>query len=296
MMLFWLAAAVLTVLIVLALLRPLLKPHTGLDDTAARRLAIYRDQLAQLARDRDAGLVSAEDAAAMEVELQRHMLALPEEPPPPAAAPRGLRVLVLGLMVGLPAAALGLYVHWGMPDVETRLAAAEAEMRARAPLSIDDMVARLEARLRQSPQDATGWQMLGRSMRVLGRPEEAVAALEKARALAPDDGDILGELAEALVQAANGRVTPEAARLFQDLSALDPAEARPPYYLALAMAQAGNAQGAIALWRGLVAASPPDAPWLAATQARIAETAAAAGLDPSAIAPATLAGGAEDRP
>ena len=72
------------------------------------------------------------------------------------------------------------------------------------------MVARLEARLAQSPDDLQGWLMLGRSRAVLGDTPAAVEAFRRAQALAADDPGALGGLAEALTGGAGGMVTPEA--------------------------------------------------------------------------------------
>ncbi|GAB4136617.1 MAG: hypothetical protein Tsb0016_01050 [Sphingomonadales bacterium] len=289
---FWFAAALLTLAVLLVLLSPLLRANragaSGGDDP---HLAIYRDQLAQLEREHQAGLISDQDTKALKLEIERQILALP---PPTAVASGqtamgpGLRALTLGLLLGLPALALGSYWLTGAPDLEARLAEAARQAQERPPLSIDDMVARLEARLQSAPDDATGWQMLGRSKRVLGRPQEAVTALRKAQALAPNDPAVLAELAQAMVEAGGGTVNAEAAALFAEVRALDPAEPSAPYFLALAAAQAGAPAEAIALWRGLIAASPEGAAWLPATRARIAETAAAAGLDAAAITPAPL--------
>lgn len=293
---FWFAAALLTLAVLLVLLWPLLRRDdgaaTGLADDP--HLAIYRDQLAQLAREQEAGLIGDQDAKALRLEIERQILALPQPATPgPAAVSQtrmgpGLRLLALGLLLGLPAFALGSYWLTGAPDLNARLAEAARQAQERPRLSIDDMVARLEARLQTAPDDATGWQMLGRSKRVLGRPQEAVTALEKARALAPNDPAVLAELAQAMVEAAGGRVNAEAAALFTEVRALDPAEPSAPYFLALAAAQAGAPAEAIALWRGLIAASPEGAAWLPATRARIEETAGAAGLDATTIPPAPL--------
>ncbi|RME63916.1 MAG: c-type cytochrome biogenesis protein CcmI [Alphaproteobacteria bacterium] len=293
-MIFWLAIALVSVAVLGALLWPLLHGvEDGRASDADRRLAVYRDQLAQLARERALGILDADAASALELEIQRHMLRQPLPASTPGPARRAPRALALGLALVLPAASIGLYLLLGMPDYRARAIASQAPDSG-AGLTIDDMVARLQARLERTPEDVRGWQMLGRSMQVLGRPGDAVTALERAYALAPEDVGVQAELAEALVQAAGGQVPARAQTLFRAVGEKDAQEPRAPYYLALALAQAGDGAGAIALWRGLEAASPANAPWLPATRARISETAARFGIDPARVAPVALAPMATD--
>lgn len=58
------------------------------------------------------------------------------------------------------------------------------------PPEVMQMVARLEDRLAQNPQDGAGWKRLGRAYQVMGRLSESRTAYEKAAALLPDDTDI----------------------------------------------------------------------------------------------------------
>jgi tetratricopeptide (TPR) repeat protein len=62
---------------------------------------------------------------------------------------------------------------------------------------VDDMIAKLVARLEQQPGDVKGWKMLGWSYLNTGRPDEAVKAYEAALKLAPEDSDIKAALAAA---------------------------------------------------------------------------------------------------
>jgi cytochrome c-type biogenesis protein CcmH len=59
---------------------------------------------------------------------------------------------------------------------------------------IRGMVDRLEARLTEEPGDIEGWLRLARSRAVLGEPEQAVAALERALAANPGDPNLQSAL------------------------------------------------------------------------------------------------------
>ncbi len=66
------------------------------------------------------------------------------------------------------------------------------------------MVAKLEERIKKTPNDLDGWRMLARAYTVMDRPEEAVKANRRVVALAPDDADAMVDLARAIGYA-NGR-------------------------------------------------------------------------------------------
>ena len=84
--------------------------------------------------------------------------------------------IAAGAVVGLvPLAAVLLYFAysnwpWGIEPQPTQVASQE-----QAP-EVSEMVAGLEQRLTANPDDAEGWQMLGRSYVVLSRYPEAVQA------------------------------------------------------------------------------------------------------------------------
>jgi cytochrome c-type biogenesis protein CcmH len=62
---------------------------------------------------------------------------------------------------------------------------------------VEDMIAKLKARLDQSPADVKGWKMLGWSYLNIGQPTEAAGAYETAQKLAPADAEITAALAAA---------------------------------------------------------------------------------------------------
>lgn len=78
------------------------------------------------------------------------------------------------------------------PSLEQMAAAADLPPEQRAAM-IEGMVARLAERLKQMPDDAEGWLRLARAYRVMGRTQDARAALERAAALLPDDPRVVAE-------------------------------------------------------------------------------------------------------
>lgn len=72
------------------------------------------------------------------------------------------------------------------------------------PPQVMQMVAQLEKRLQENPQDGEGWKRLGRSYMVLGRNADAVSAYSQAAELLPKDADVRQALQQLAAMAASG--------------------------------------------------------------------------------------------
>lgn len=276
MTVFWIAAASLLALVLAWLLPALWRGRAGPSTGAgSANLAVYRDQLAEAERDRDAGLITPDRFEQLRGEIQRRVLedtARQAETPPTQGAPA--RRTAIALLVLLPLASVAVYLALGRPDATDRSAlAAQAEQAEHAvtPAQIEGMVAALAERLKQQPNDVEGWQMLGRSYSVLGRGADAVAALRKAVALQPRNPDLLADLADMIGMAQGRKLAGEPAQLVQQVLALDP---RHPKALALAGTVAFEARdyaGARRYWEQLVAVLPPDSELARSAQGGIEE-------------------------
>ncbi|MBP2311406.1 c-type cytochrome biogenesis protein CcmI [Azospirillum soli] len=290
-MLFWIVAAAMTAGVVLLIVPPLLKPRTQADSRSAYDLEVYRDQLSELEREQARGLISEAQAAAAKAEIGRRMLAVADEKAAPAAAtPRSAKVLAALLAVALPLGALAIYGKTGRPDAPAQpLASRNLEQeRGAPPQNVLAAMDKLRAQLEQNPADPQGWAILGQAYAKMGRYTEATDALRKAVGLSKGDVDILGSYAEVLTSA-NGGTVPEEARIaFDGILEKDPKEPRARFYAALARFQAGDLKDALERWRGLMAESPSDAPWVPVVLAQIQQTAKALNLDPAAVTPQPL--------
>ena len=224
-------------------------------------LAIYRDQLAEVERERAADSLSAEDAAAARTEIERRLLAAADKDankdtgaaPQPAAAWH--RFLPPALCLLIPAFALGLYLRIGQPGVPSAPFVPHPHASATAPpqtgLSLDQQIAAAHARLKETPDD-------------------------------PETLSVLGEL---LTQQTDGVVPEPAVDLFRRAFAKQRDDARALFYLGLHEAQAGEPRAALGRWLDLEARSPEDAPWLAVLRAEIDRVAKQANIDPWSIKP-----------
>ncbi len=292
MTLFWLAAASLTVLVVALLVTPLLRRPNPVPARAAYDLEVYRDQLTEIERDLGRGLIAREQADGARAEIGRRLLAAADgveagsEPPP-----RSGRRLAWGLLVAIPIAALAGYAAIGRPDLPAQPLASRMTAPATAdavPADVTAAVAHLAERLTQQPDDLDGWTVLAQSLGRMGRLAEAVDAWRHAAALAKDDPEFQGDLAEALIAANQGLVPEEARRLFDGILTKTPDDPRAIHYLAMAAAQAGDYRGALDRWLALAARSPADAPWLPTIRQGIEAMAERLKLNAAAIMPKPL--------
>src|SRR5262245_13359575 len=114
----WFLFALMTALAMFAVLWPL-----GRKRTSARSgsdVEVYRDQIAEIARDRAAGLIGEAEAEGARIEVSRRLLAAADaqksEPVSPNATLRR-RIAAVVVLVGLPLVAAPLYLALGAPSV-----------------------------------------------------------------------------------------------------------------------------------------------------------------------------------
>lgn len=301
---FWAAAAIISIAVALIVATPLLRAGQRIGGAARARydLAVFRDQLKEVDRDLETGLLSPTEAAAARGEIERRMLravdgdvdaldAPDEDAPPPASAaafPLALGVVVAG-------AAVALYLNTGQPGMEDAPLSLRTDLQtaARGPSQAGGgadgaaMQAQLRQRLADNPNDMAGWVTLARTERVLGNHPEAVRAFARAIELAGRNAtaDLIADYGEAQVFEAFGTVSPRAVETFEQALAKDPGEIKSRFYIAEGRAQSGDYAGAIALWRGLTADAPPDAPWVGEVRARIADAAMKGNIMPMQVQP-----------
>lgn len=224
--------------------------------------AIYKDQLAEVERDRTAGLISSADAEAAQIEISRRLLASArsERSAPAAAHLKIRRAVAVFALVGLPLLAGALYLRYGTPMLEGFPVASRAAVPP-AQASLETLVAQVEAHLEKNPKDGRGWEVLAPVLLKLGRTVDAVRAQRNAIAFSGETAARRADLGEAIAAAAGGVVTAEARQEFDRALALDAGEVKARYFSAVAAMQDGKADQAGAIWRDMLKSAPADAPW-----------------------------------
>jgi len=191
---------------------------------------------------------------------------------------------VVGAIAGIliAAAAAGLYPLWSNWNWHDPGATSAAGPDVAA------MVAKLEAHLRDAPDDVTGWLMLGRSYVALERLDDAIAAYDHAHRLDAGSAEASLGLGEAMSLRAGGNITPDASKLFEQALALEPGSPKALLYGGFAAAARGDAATARARWGALKEMHPP-AQIEELLNARIAELGPATGTASAAPASAPAA-------
>ena len=247
-----LAAALAVAAGALALV-PLLRGRSAGADAQRSRAQAHRRRLAELDAERRAGLLSPEDHTEARREVEE---ALARE----LAAADGVRAsgrtrLAAGaVVVAALAGGVALYGWLGRPELGDPQLVARMPTPEAGPVSVEAMVARLEARLRERPEDARGWMMLGRSYRVLGRAAEAARAYGEAlKRIDGPSADLLVAYAEARILAGEGEVDAEAAQALTRALAQDPDHALGLWLDGLGAFQRGDYARAVARWERVLA-------------------------------------------
>ena len=219
---FWTIGAALAALALVLLLRPLLFPRkAGELRREAANISIYRDQLRELDADLAAGKLAPADHARSRAELEARLLAdvatSGAAPETPAARPGGRR-LALALGAAVPLLALVLYLAVGNPAA----LGPREDPHAFDARQLTALVERLAAKMRDNPDDAEGWKLLGRSYVALGRFPEALDAYAKAAARKPRDADLLADMADVLATTRKERLQGEPEKLVLRALEIDP--------------------------------------------------------------------------
>lgn len=300
---FVVAAALLVIAALVLLLPPLLRREQFEDlDRDRQNVAIARERLGELERDRDEGRLTEAEFMQARGELEQALmvdLETTQEARPLAPATRG-RWLAALVAVIVPLAAIGLYWDLGTPQA-VRLAAATAGMQqssaqnapgAQGTPSVEEMVTRLAARLEQEPNNPQGWFMLGRSYMSLGRYPEAVQALERVRSLVGDEPSVLVTYADALAMSAGGRLAGKPQALILQALEQDPDHTTGLWLAGMSYAEQGEPGKAIGYWRRVEAKLQEQPEALAELRGLIAQAQEQLGEDaveqpPLAQAPAT---------
>ena len=113
------------------------------------------------------------------------------------------------------------------------------------------------------------WLVLADALTRQGQYGAAADVLRNALVKSPNDADLWVALGNALVGHTEGVITPAAQFAFQKAANIAPDHPGPPFFMGLALAQAGRLAEARTLWAQLLVRSPADAPYRPDLQARL---------------------------
>ena len=248
--------ATLLIVVVAAFLLPPLWLGLRRNETKASRkeanLAVFRDQLSELERERTEGTLADADFDQARRELQRRLLeeVAPEAEEAGKATYGPSRKMAIVLLLLLPVLALAAYGILGNPKaLDPAQTAAAPKMTAE---QISGMVARLAERMQANPDDMQGWLMLARSYKTMGRYEEAAAAYAKAEKVIDDDPELLASYAETIAMASGNGLKGKPSQLIARALKIDPQHPHSLFLAGAAAMGAGDNRKGIAYWEALL--------------------------------------------
>ena len=274
-MIFWLLCGLLTVVGIVVILRPLLTGDDRSLDAREADLALYRDQLSEIDRDQERGLFNSEEAEAAKLEVSRRILATGEKidagrmlAATPISDQSRMRIWSASA-VAVMALSIGTYVWLGSPGMPGQ-PHAERLRADPANLPVDELVARVEARLASNPKDGRGWDVIAPIYLQRGQYQRAAQAYQQSIQLNGESPRRLAQFAEAILGATGGGVNDTVKAVYDRLLELKPDYLPAHFWLAIRLEQQGDKAGAVKAYEKLLARSDIPAPMKKVLDERLA--------------------------
>ncbi|WP_135080770.1 c-type cytochrome biogenesis protein CcmI [Terasakiella sp. SH-1] len=297
-MIFWIAVVVLSAITLFLLAAPVWRKSEEGAERAEYDLSVFKDQLKELDKDLERGLISEDEAETARIEIQRRLLAADEQRTKGTQKATGLskRTLVLSSFIGLAvfAGSLGLYLQLGMPGYQDVPYAArdierEQQMASNGGKDMSAEIANLKKRIAADPKDIDAWMLLAHSLRTVGRMGESVDAFKGAVKESERHPSVLADYAEARIYANQGGVDEETLKVLKEAIQSDPMQLKARFYLGYTQAKQEAFKEAIQTWTDLMAMAPPQAEWLGQVRQQISMAADASGLNAADFKPSAQA-------
>ena len=255
-------------------------------------VAIYRDQLGELESDLRAGTLAQDQYEKARGEIEARLLEDVRGEQPVAGAPRRSRAAAVVLGLAIPLCAAAVYFAVGNPRALSPQPQAGGTEHGLTQQQLGSLVERLAARMKDNPEDAEGWAMLGRSYAVLGRFRDSADAYAKAAARIPDDAQLLADYADALAMAQGRSLQGEPEKIIARALAADPNNIKALALAGTAAFDRKNYAEAVRHWERIGQLLPAGSEFADSLQASIAEARELGGIRaPQAKAPVAAARG-----
>lgn len=261
----WMGAAALFGVAVLFVWLPVLrrKRVPVAPSQMVQNVDIFRERVAEIERDRDAGTITAAQFEQLKLELERGLL-MEAESAGSETQLHGLArpwVPALVLTVLVPAGAFLLYQDWGAADrLELALqmrGVAESSSDGQRAEAVDDLIRGLEARVRADPENLEDHYLLARSHLEIGDYDQAAATYRDLMKLAGEQPELLAEYGQALFFAADRVLTPEAEGALSRALELAPENRIALGMLGMGLYGRGDFASALKLWERALALATP---------------------------------------
>ena len=259
-LIFWLLVTMMTGLALWIIVLPLLKQEkTGDSELDDQNIAIAKQRLAELKAQLAAGAITEnqyqEQYSELEMVLNDDLGIQTQRDDEKVTG----RWIIAPIAIVLPVLAVSLYVVLGDFDAiqEAGSGQSSPHQSPSAP-DVTTMVEGLAARLKQNPDDAEGWEMLGRSYKYLKQFQKASYAFAQAYRLGGDQTNILLQYADSLAMANGGSLKGKPAELVYKALKQSPNDQTALWLAGMAKAESGTYSQALQYWQRLKKILPPD--------------------------------------
>lgn len=323
-MFFWIISMSLAVIATVSLLLPLFRnTRTAATEDAVSEVDIYREQLAEVERDLERGVLDTSEAERTRTEIARRLLAADKAGSQQTGDAPILASRMTSVLFGVVVVALsgGLYLYVGAPGAQdlplkariaagdeiraNRMSQAEAEELAQAmprpeidvPADYLEMVQQLRDIVPTRPEDQAGWRLLARHEAALTNYAAAAAAQAHLVDLVGAQVQItdLERLADYMVAATAGLVTAEAEAVSRQILERDTDNIAARYYLGLLYAQTDRPDVAFRLWKQVIDNGTPEQIHVELAKGQIEDAAWRAGVEYELPRTAALPGPTADQ-
>ncbi|OED42348.1 c-type cytochrome biogenesis protein CcmI [Chromatiales bacterium (ex Bugula neritina AB1)] len=248
------------VVVVLALLLPSLQRRRVSADLVDRRevnVAIARAQLADLEKRLADGELPDPEFQQERQRLERDLAVDITGTGEQSASGSGGHWMTWPVAALVPVLAGFVYLTIGTPtaiDPLNRKAMPPVAQNQSGEASPDmqEVIARIQQRLRQQPDDAKGWFMLGRAYMTVRQFPNAVDAIRKSYELNDSVPDVIIRLADAIAMSQGGSMAGEPEPLLQRALLMQPDNAQGLWLLGIAQNERASHAEAIATWERLL--------------------------------------------
>lgn len=274
---FYLGAALLVAIGLLFISFPWFRKSSDGTVSTLTNKQLIKQRLNELGSEQQLGLLSESDRLAAEDELK---LALLDEVKTTESKSSNVSMaILLGALVSL-AVGFGVYMHANQIHGINQWQAAQQQtselgqrmIKGDESLNLQDLqtfALGLRTKLVDTPEDATGWMLLGRVSGAINRVDSAIQAFEKSLNYAPNNVGTLSSYAQALLMTGQEQQILRAKRVLLHILNLEPDNTNAMGVLAIVASELGDKPLALQNWQKLVAYIPETDPNYAAVNERI---------------------------
>ena len=259
-MFIFIIVAILIVIISLAfMLRPLVKKQESTSvDRDTQNFIFAKKRLSELEEQVSNNEISAEDFESLKLEIEQGLIKDTDLTTSPAvdkseeiAQSNGIAITLLCTLI--PFAALIIYQISGEPAAldQNNLTVQQTNFNGQEQ-NFDQMIAQVEQRLQNNPDDIEGWAILAQSYMAVERYQDALDTNKKLLSLVGESAEVYTQLADSSALLAGGILAGQPIQYVQKALAINPQYPQALWLAGLNAAQNENSQEAISYWNRLL--------------------------------------------